>query len=362
MAGTAALAGAGRMANAASAWPDYYPSDYQKLVEASKAEKGLLIYSNMAEYNWRPVIQGFNALYPWIKVQTLDLDNDQFERYYAEKASKARTTDMIITGAVDQWLEFMKRGEAADYQSAESGKIPDWSKPMPGLYTASTDPMIIVYNKRLLKPEQAPKSLADIAKLAQSDKSLLNNRLTTYNAVAGAFGLAINWFWTQKNPDAWKIFDVIGPMTRPEHSAGPMVEKITTGEDVLGWFLSGIVVFPKMNDPARKALLGWNFISDGTPLFMRGMAITKGASSPNSAKMMLDFILSHSGQVAFGKGGLTPYRPDVQKSEVPYQTYGSVMEAVGGEKNIVLISYDQKMLDGRKEFLDRWKKSFPNAA
>lgn len=342
--------------------PDYYPADYKAIIEGSRAEGGLLIYSNMAEYNWKPVLQGFNKLYPWIKAQTLDLDNDQFERYYAEKSSKARTTDMIATGAIDQWLGFMQRGEAVEYKSPESGKLPGWSIPMPGLYTVSTDPMVIVYNKRLLKEEQAPKSMAELAKLASSQRGLLNNRLTTYNAASGAFGLSIDWFWTHQHPDAWKIFETIGPMTRPERSSGPMLEKITSGEYVLGFFMSGIVLFPKMNDAARKALIGWNFITDGTPVFMRGMAVTKGAGSPNSGKLMLDFILSHAGQVAFGQGGLTPYRPDVQKGEVPYQTYGSVVEAVGGEQNVVLVKYDQEMLTQRDQFLARWKAAFPQAA
>lgn len=360
--GAAAVAGAdGSAATAIAGLPDYYPADYDKIVEASKAERGLLVYSNMAEYNWRPVTQGFNKLYPWINVQTLDLDNDQFERYYAEKTSSARTSDMIVTGAIDQWLEFMRRDEALVYQSAESAKVPDWSKPMPGLYTASTDPMIIVYNKRLLKPDQVPKSIAEIAKLAQTNKAMLNNRITTYNAASSAFGLSINWAWTKHDPEGWKLLDAIGPMTRVERSSGPMIEKITSGEYVLGLFMSGIVVFPKLSDAARRSLIGWSFIGDGTPLFMRGMAVTKGAASPNTAKLMLDFVLSHAGQVAFGQGALTPYRPDVKPEEVPFQTYGSVLEAVGGEKNIVLISYDKEMSAQRAEFIARWKKAFPNA-
>lgn len=342
--------------------PNYYPADYANIIEASRKEQGVLVYSNMAEYNWKPVIDGFNKLYPWLKVQTLDLDSDQFERYNAESASGARTCDMIATGAIDQWLSFLKRGQTIDYKSPESDHIPDWSKPLPGLYTVSADPMLIVYNKRILDPARAPKSIAGIAKLATEEKAKFNNKITTYNAAAGAFGLAINWFWTKHNPNAWQVLDSIGPLVRPERSSGPMLEKITTGEYTIGFFMSGIVLFPKMNDPARKALIGWSFIEDGTPVFMRGMALTKASPSPNGGKLLLDFILSHAGQVAFGKGGLTPYRPDVKKEEVPYQTYGSIAEAVGGEKNMVLISYDPEMLEKRDAFLAKWRKTFPQAA
>src|SRR4051812_35892831 len=65
------------------ALPSYYPDDYKQLVEASKKEEGLLIYSVLAQYNWAPVIADFNKLYPWIKVSTLDLQGEEvFQRYY----------------------------------------------------------------------------------------------------------------------------------------------------------------------------------------------------------------------------------------------------------------------------------------
>ena len=341
--------------------PDYYPSDYGTIIEASRNEPGLLVYSNMAEYNWRPVIEGFNKLYPWLQVQTLDLSSELFERYYAEKASNTRTSDLIVTGAIDQWIELTDRGEAVDYVSAEADKIPDWAKPRPGLYTASTDPLIICFNKQLLPEDKAPKSIADLAELARTEPSLVRGRMGTYNAATSTFGLSVFWAYLRENPDAWQLFDVIGPMTRPEVSAGPIVEKVTTGEYVIGYFVSGIVLFPRLQDQARARLIGWNFIEDGTPVFMRGMAVAQGATSPNASKLMLDFILSHQGQVAFGQGGLTPYRPDVKKDEVPFFTYQAIVDAVGGQDKIVLINYDREMVKGREDFVQRWRQAYNQA-
>ena len=75
--------------------PDYYPKSYSSIVEGSKKENKLVVYSIMAEYNWKPVLEGFKKLYPWIEVQTLDLGSSEvFERYYSERASNARTGDL----------------------------------------------------------------------------------------------------------------------------------------------------------------------------------------------------------------------------------------------------------------------------
>ncbi|MGH8286411.1 MAG: hypothetical protein ACRETT_11670, partial [Steroidobacteraceae bacterium] len=35
----------------------------------SRSEPGLLVYSNIAAYNWGPIVEAFRARYPWIKVE-----------------------------------------------------------------------------------------------------------------------------------------------------------------------------------------------------------------------------------------------------------------------------------------------------
>ena len=76
--------------------PSYYPKSYSQIVEGSKKENKLVVYSIMAEYNWKPVVEGFRKLYPWIEVQTLDLGSSEvFERYYSERASGARTVEIM---------------------------------------------------------------------------------------------------------------------------------------------------------------------------------------------------------------------------------------------------------------------------
>jgi len=340
--------------------PAYYPKSYASIVEGSKKEGKLVVYSIMAEYNWKPVLEGFRKLYPWIEVQTLDLGSSEvFERYYSERASNARTGDLLIVGAVDKWLQFVAKGEALEYVSPEEAKLPKWSLIRKGLYTVSADPMVIVYNKALLPEKLRPHSLAELAKFAQQNPTMFKNKVTTYNAATEAFGLSINWAYTKKYGDpAWSLLDSLGKVTRPERSAGPMIEKITSGEYMVGYFISGIVLFPKLDDPARAKLLGWAYPTDGTPIVLRGMAISKGAANVNAAKLMLDYILSHDGQVGFGKGGLTPYRPDVQANEVPRATFDGIVKQLGGEDKAVLVEYDQDMVTNGQALQARWKKAF----
>lgn len=337
------------------ALPDYYPEDYSKMVEASKKEEGLLIYSNMAEYNWAPVIAGFNKLYPWIKVQTLDLGSAEvFTRYNVEAGSNAKSADLLATGSIEGWMEFRSKDNVMDYKSAEDAKLPDWSKPSPGLYTVSTDPMVLVYNKQVVPEDQWPKSMADLAALVEKNPDEYKGALTTYNGLS-AFGEPIHWFWLQNGGDkALAQFKKFGPATIGEESSGTMIAKLSSGEYKIGYFMSGIVVFPK-TEGAMSQLLGWHFPEDGTPLVLRSVAVPKKSTNVNSAKLMLDFIVSEAGQTAFGEGGLTPYREGVKTSDKLRHTYQSISEEIGKD-NIILVHYDEAFLKGKPEFEKLWKE------
>jgi len=336
-------------------YPDYYPAEYEQIVQASKEEDPLLVYSVMAEYNWKPVLEAFNELYPWIEVETLDLGGELFERYYAETATDAQTADLMITADPSGWLEFVKnKGEAVDYESPERSKLPDWSMPLPGLYTMSTDPMIILYNEQLLPENLRPTGLTHLAELAAANPEVFDGKITTYD-VTIPFSFAINWsFVRDRGEETWETLEILGPMTLPEQSGGAQLQKLTSGEYVVSYFMSS-GIFPKL--PDLEGIVGWNYIGDGTPLFLRGMAIPKGSTNINCAKLMLDFILSHDGQVAWCKGGFTPYRPGLTADDCP-RTFQTIAEAIGGEDKIVLVNYDENAAPGRDAFVERWNEAF----
>ncbi|MEV7158981.1 hypothetical protein AB0N77_30910 [Streptomyces misionensis] len=46
--------------------PDYYPADYAQLVDASRREDELLLYSNTPQTALQPLFDGFTRRYPWI--------------------------------------------------------------------------------------------------------------------------------------------------------------------------------------------------------------------------------------------------------------------------------------------------------
>ncbi len=347
--------------------PDYYPADYINIIDASKQEMetvsdGLLVYSIMGESNWAPVLEAFYAKYPWMngKVTALDLGSyEVFERYYSESASNARTGDMIITSSYDAWQEFIAKGNVVDYTSPEDANVPDWSKLSTGIYTFSSDPMILIYNKQLVSTP--PTSLADLAALVTADPDTFKGKVTTYDAVNNATGFAINWFWLkQKGEDGWATLSQVGQSTPTrQSSAGNMVNAVISGEALAGYFVSAISVYPKF--PDAEPVLGWSYITDGQPILVRGQAVTAAAKAPNSARLLMDFVLSAEGQIAVSQGGLTAYRADIATQA---KSHLSTIEQAVGADNMVFFFLDPDLTDQAKKdaFIQRWDTSVPAPA
>lgn len=326
------------------------------LVARSKKESHLEIYSNVGTLNWEIIVKAFNQQYPWIRVEALDVGPEEaFERYYAESASGHHSADVIVAASPTSWLRFIDKGELTPVEAAEGAQLPAWSKPFPGLYTFSTDPLLLVYNKMLLPPGEQPQSLARLAQLVAADPGRFRDRMTTYDATSHPFALAAHW--TYAHVRGWNLLDVLGPATRPESASGSMIEKITTGEYSAGYFVSGTSTFVRTLQTARDKLIGWSLMKDGTLVFARGIGIPKHAVSTASARIFLEFALSHAGQVTIGQAGLTPYRPDVKTSEVPYLTYGSIAAQIG-DNNVMPILYDRALVTEQNAFLARWKQVY----
>ncbi|GGE45887.1 ABC transporter substrate-binding protein [Agaricicola taiwanensis] len=352
---TAAAVLAGAASAQTPSVPEGYPADYAKIIEGSRSEQGLVIYSNMADNNWQPVLAGFRETYPWIKVETLDLGSGTVHsRWEAEAGSGSRTADILISGANDRWAAYGGGdGKMMDYKSPELAKLPDFANPYPGVMTLSTDPLVITYNATLLPEGQRPTGMASLVKLVTEDKSTFDGKITTYDAARNSFGLTAWWAYVNKKGDeAWKQLAAIGPSIRGEVSGGPMNEKIATGEYVAGIAVSGITIFPRLEQPGGE-LLGFAFPDDGTIMMQRGMGIPAKAANPNSAKLFVDYVLSNKGQTLIGEGGLVPYRDDVDEGSVRY-TYQAIEKEVGKD-NLIIAGFDKGLIEEGPAFIEKWK-------
>lgn len=335
--------------------PSYYPADYAALVEASKREGGsLTIYSNTDQQSWAPIIDAFEEKFPWVgSINATNLDSDEvFQRVLSEQATGNDSADIVVSNAADAWADFAARSNTlVAYTSPELGSLPEFASPMPNVYSLSIDPISMVYNTALISEAERPTSIADLAAKVAADPEKFNGMISVRNP-AGAFGFTVTRAFVQNDPNtAWAALAKILPFSKNETSTGGMVEKVTSGEYSVGFFMgSPALTAEKRTGGLIKAV----FPTDGTPLLRRGIGIAKGAPHEATAKLFLDFVLSEGGQKAVSEGGLTSYRDGVSRAEDGVATYREVVDSVGMD-HLIFVPYTKASEDEIDEFSERWE-------
>lgn len=356
LAGCGAKTGAAGASQEAGAQPDYYPENYSSIVEGSKAEGGVLtIYSNTDQENWAPVFTAFQEKYPWVeKINANNLDSDEvFQRVLSEQATGESPADLLVSNAAQAWAEFAERdGVLTEYASPELDELPDFAQVLPNVYAMSLDPMTISFNTALVPANEQPKGLADLAKAAKANPDAFRDKITTRD-VEGAFGFTVSHAFVagQKDPEAaWRDLETLLPLARPETSSGTQIEKITSGEYVAGFFISGAPAFPV--EDRSGGLFKTTFLDDGTVVLPRAAGIAAKAPHANTAKLFLDFLMSQDGQAAVAKGGLTSYRDGVTGDDSS-RTYADLVKEVG-EENVIFARYELVPETEVTAFTDKW--------
>ncbi len=153
----------------------------------------------------------------------------------------------------------------------------------------------------------------------------------------------------------WTAMQAIGPNIRFEQTAGAIVDKVITGEYLVGLYLPESLV-PKL-DAQRGRIMGIALPDDGTPMSPRSMGIMRKAQSPASAKLLIDFLLSREGQIAIAKGGIIAFWPGIEK-EAGMSTLETLQREAKSDRAFSHVQFSPDMNTRRAEFTERLRKSF----
>lgn len=316
---------------------------------AAEDEGEVLAYVNAEDQQMAPIKKAFEAAYPGITLRSLTLgDEEAFQRYETELATGAATADLMMNSDLRGWVSFLDDGNVEDYEDPNSPNLPDYANLAPGVYAASTEPVIAVFNKQLLPEDEQPTTLAGLADMAEE----LDGRLATTDignaiqfgstaAMTGAFG-----------EDAWETIETLGAHSKVESSNGPLVTKLAQGQYAANFFVSGSVRAFLVDDVAK--IVNYRYLEDGTPLIPRAMGVTAEAAHPNAAKVFMNWLLSVEGQEAACAAGFTAYRDGVTCE----LGLAHVIAAIGGEENLVPATLDESLATDGDALVARWNEAF----
>jgi len=337
-----------------AAAPAGYPADYQRIIDAAKKEGKLVVYATTDTKAAEPIIRDFEALYPGIKVEYNDLNSTElYNRFIGEAAAGAGTGDITWSASMDLQVKLVMDGHALTYRSPEAGKLPAWADWRDQAYGTTYEPISIVYNKRLLKDNEIPKSHADLVRMSGNPK--LKGKVVTYDPERSGVGFSYLTQDLKNNKGFWDMAKALGQSgVKVYTSTGAMMEKVSSGEALMGYNIIGSYAFLKSKkDPS----IGFLYPSDYTVIMSRVMFISRHAKNPNAAKLWLDYTLSRRGQqVISDKADLFAIRSDIQGAT----TMASLSKQLGkGAKPIPINKETIEFLDQKKrlDFLRKWQQA-----
>lgn len=329
---------AGTAAAGAAEVPQGYPADYSKIIEAAKGEGTLRIYSTTDASAAQSLVDDFKALHPGITVEYSDISSAElYNRVISEAAAGQSGADFVWTSGMDTGMRLAADGYAQQYATPEKGKLPEWSVWQDTAYGTTFEPLVFLYNSRLIPEDSVPKSHADLAKFAKEKSDLFGGKIATYDP-SRTLGLMLNVYDSQYDPNFWENLKTLGSTgMKIEASSGSMMEKVGSGEYLLAWNVIGSYVPPLMK---RNPSVNMVMPSDYTLVMSRIAFITKDAKSPNAARLFLDYLLSARGQTKVVTGaGLFSVRADVDVE----QSAGKLSAKLGDALRPIPIG--QKLLD-----------------
>jgi iron(III) transport system substrate-binding protein len=334
--------------------PAGYPANYADTIAAAKKEGKVVIYSTTDTAAAKALIDDFKALYPGISVEYNDMNSTEvYNRFISEHAAGGGSADVLWSSSMDLQIKLVSDGNALAYASPEIKSVPGWAVWKNEAFGTTYEPIAIVYNKRLLTGDEVPQSHADMVRVFTQKADKVKGKVTTYDIEKSGVGFMLITQDSKQNPQFWDFAKALGSAgPRFQSSSGTMMERISSGENVLGFnIFSSYALLRAKKDPSIGIVLP----KDYTLVMSRVMFISKTAKNPNAAKLWTDYILSKRGQtIVANQAELGSIRADVEGD----QTLAGLTKTLGNTLRPIPVGPELlAFLDQTKrlEFIKQWQ-------
>jgi len=264
-------------------------------IAAAKAEGRVVIYGATDYQVAQPLIRGFEASYPGVKVDYHDMNSAELYQRFRDESDVGPSADVTWSSAMDLQVKLVNDGYAQTHRSAETNALPAWAIWRNEAFGTTFEPIAFVYNKRLLKESEVPRTHAELARLFEQRAAQPRGWLTVYDPNRSGLGFLLHSQDAQANPAVfWGLAQAMGRAgVRGEVSTAAMLQSISAGDSVIGYNVLGSYAYAlAAKDPALGVVLP----RDYTLVLSRVAFIARKARHPSAARLWLDYLLSVRGQ------------------------------------------------------------------
>jgi iron(III) transport system substrate-binding protein len=279
---------------------------FSTCADVAKAEQegAIVAYSTDPEDGTAALLASFHKVFPKIETNYIRLQAGAlYAKVNSERQAGAHLVDAMQLSDLGFVLDFQKRNGYTQYVSPEMAAYkPDYKSTTEGYWTWGAVIMAgIAYNPKIVPPDQAPKSWADLTDPKWRDSvsvKVSNSGLQheTWYELKRLYG---DDYWTKFAEQQPRAFD----------SYVQQFDRAVNGQDkiIATAQYSGYLQFE-----AKGAPIAFVYPADGMPAGPETWGIISDAPHPEAAKLFMDWLLSKPGQTAYGNAlFLNSVRADV---------------------------------------------------
>lgn len=278
-----------------------------KALQARTAQ--LRIHGSTDIENFTAVIADYQRLHPGTEIEYSDLvARDIYDRHVAASARKDAVADLLISSGMDLQFKLANDGYALSHHSPATTQLPAWSQWRSEVFGISYEPVVIVYNKRLLPAARVPRTRRQLLALLRDPAAKLAGRVGIFDAARSSVGYLLATQDHQLGSMAGALQAAFGDdRVVLEDRVGPLLDRVARGELVLAYNMLGSYAQARIDGGAP---LGIVMPEDYTLVVLRTALIPRAAPNAAEAGRFLDYLISPRGQAMLGRQvGLQPVMP-----------------------------------------------------
>jgi iron(III) transport system substrate-binding protein len=271
----------------------------------------LTVYTSRAEALFKPVVEAFNAQYPDVKLTVLSGSNGELAAKILEERNNPQA-DVLINSDTLTMESLAAEGVFQANDSAAVKAVPEAYRADDGNWTALTlRPRVIMYNTDLVKPEDLPKSVLDLADpkwkgqigSADSRNGALMANLVALRELAGE----------DKTNEFIKGLVANEPQWFSGHTE--VRKAVGAGELALG-FVNHYYYHLSKAEGAPVGIIYPDQDTFGLVVNSTNAGIIKDSKNAELARLFVDFMLSPEGQKVYAEKNFEyPVTPGVALAE-----------------------------------------------
>lgn len=328
-------------------YPADYPSEFSATVTDAEREGRLEIWSTTDRDKVSELLAAFSAKYPQVRVEYREMTAaDVYRNFLATVGSRESSGDLLWSSAMDLQIKLVNDGYAQRFVSPERRAIAAWANWKNQAWGVTAEPIVFVYNARLLPRDRVPGSHTAL-RLALLRQPELSGKVATYDPATSAIGYLLATHDDQADHRVMQTADALGrAQARLLTNSQEILSDVAGGKAVLGTNVIGSYAAEyARRDPNLKVLVP----SDYALVVSRIAIIPAAAQHPNAAKVFLTFLLSREGQRLLARHSMPSVRSDVPTADT-LLTQGTLRREIRVGPAL-LVTQDALT---KEQFLDKW--------